>query len=197
MSTGIVSTRNRHDPSKSLVGFVVGEVHYAVPIARVKRDRQPAPGRWRSRRRQRAVIGGRRVSRRGRAGGRHDGLRFGLDAARARTRRTKWIVVDVDEPLQSALVVDAVTEVFGTERNQELRPAAPTLGGGDDVRGIAGVTSYDGHARVRARRRESSASSPSRSLLRVRSSRASRRPIGSGSLPPSASSISATGPRRS
>jgi purine-binding chemotaxis protein CheW len=28
--------RHRHDPSKSLVGFVVGDVHYAVPIARVR-----------------------------------------------------------------------------------------------------------------------------------------------------------------
>jgi len=28
--------RHRHDPSKSLVGCIVGDVHYAVPIARVK-----------------------------------------------------------------------------------------------------------------------------------------------------------------
>jgi chemotaxis signal transduction protein len=37
--------------------------------------------------------------------------------------------------------VDGVTEVFGTG-GAELRPA-PSLGGGDDVRGILGVTSYD------------------------------------------------------
>ena len=28
--------RQRHDPTKSLVGFVVGDVHYAVPIACVR-----------------------------------------------------------------------------------------------------------------------------------------------------------------
>jgi purine-binding chemotaxis protein CheW len=42
----------------------------------------------------------------------------------------------------AALVVDAVTEVFGTG-GAELRPA-PMLGGGDDKRGIAGVTTHEG-----------------------------------------------------
>jgi purine-binding chemotaxis protein CheW len=138
MSTRIVSSRSRHDPSKSLVGFVVGEVHYAVPIARVKEIANPmwlvelphAPA---------AVIGV--------AEFRGDVVpvvdlraRFGL-APTARTRKTKWIVVDVANRT-AALVVDAVIDVFGT-KGTELR-AAPTLGGGEDVRGIAGVTSYDG-----------------------------------------------------
>ncbi len=82
--------------------------------------------------------------------------RFGL-AQVAPTRRNKWIVVDVGRSqapdsapggppsAQSggrfcALVVDAVTEVFGTG-GAEVRPAPP-LGGGDDVRGIAGVTTH-------------------------------------------------------
>jgi purine-binding chemotaxis protein CheW len=128
--------RHRHDPSKNLVGFVVGQVEYAVAIARVKEIANPLevvalphpPP---------AVVGV--------ADYRGDVVpvvdlrtRFGLQAAAA-TRRTKWIVVDVSGRLV-ALVVDAVTEVFGTG-GAELRPA-PTLGGGDDVRGIAGVANH-------------------------------------------------------
>lgn len=131
------SHRHRHD-SKSLVGFVVGDVHYAVPIARVVEIANPltivalphAPA---------AVSGV--------ADYRGDvvpvvdlRVRFGL-AAVPQTRRTKWIVVDVGERF-AALVVDTVTEVFGTG-GAELRPA-PALGGGDDKRGISGVTSYGG-----------------------------------------------------
>jgi purine-binding chemotaxis protein CheW len=126
--------RHRHDPSKSLVGFVVGEVRYAVPIARVREICNPlsvvalprAPH---------AVVGV--------ADYRGDvvpvvdlRLRFGLPSAPA-TRRTKWIILELRER-SLALVVDWVTEVFGTG-GAELRPAPP-LGGGDDVRGIAGVT---------------------------------------------------------
>jgi purine-binding chemotaxis protein CheW len=128
--------RHRHDPSKNLVGFVVGQVEYAVAIARVKEIANPLevvalphpPP---------AVVGV--------ADYRGDVVpvvdlrtRFGLEPATA-TRRTKWIVVDVSDRLM-ALVVDAVTEVFGTG-GAELRPA-PTLGGGDDVRGIAGVANH-------------------------------------------------------
>jgi purine-binding chemotaxis protein CheW len=68
-------------------------------------------------------------------------VRFGLEEQEA-TRRTKWIVVDVDGRFV-ALVVDAVTEVFGTG-GQDLRPV-PSLGGGDDVRGITGVTNHSGN----------------------------------------------------
>ena len=35
--------RHRHDPSKNLVGFVVGNVEYAVAIARVKEIGNPLP----------------------------------------------------------------------------------------------------------------------------------------------------------
>jgi len=67
-------------------------------------------------------------------------VRFGLPPA-DRTRKSKWIVVDVmGRP--AALVVDAVTDVFGTG-GADLRPT-PLLGGGDDLRGIAGVTNYNG-----------------------------------------------------
>ncbi len=66
--------------------------------------------------------------------------RFGLPVA-DRTRKSKWIVVDV-AGRNAALVVDAVTDVFGTG-GAELRPT-PALGGGDDLRGIAGVTNHGG-----------------------------------------------------
>jgi purine-binding chemotaxis protein CheW len=168
--------RYRHDPSKNLVGFVVGEVEYAVAIARVREIANPlllvslpqAP---------RAVVGV--ADYRGEVVPVVDlRMRFGLPAAAA-TRKTKWIVVDVGgpekpprpergevgggqgaptrppEPLETsaerhgstasrlvALVVDAVTEVFGTS-GADLRPS-PALGGGEDLRGIAGVASHAG-----------------------------------------------------
>jgi purine-binding chemotaxis protein CheW len=130
--------RQRHDPSKSLVGFAVGDVQYAVPIARVKEITNPmtlvelphAPH---------SIVG---VSDyRGEVVPVVDlRTRFGLSRA-AVTRKTKWIVVDASARTV-ALVVDAVTEVFGTG-GADLRPA-PSLGGGDNVRGIAGVTTYSG-----------------------------------------------------
>jgi purine-binding chemotaxis protein CheW len=131
-----VPQRQRHDPSKNLVGCVVGDVEYAVEIARVKEIANPmpvvplphAPD---------AVIG---VSDyRGEVVPVVDlRVRFGLSPVPA-TRRTKWIVVDVSGRLV-ALIVDAVSEVFGTA-GAELRPA-PSLGGGEDKRGIAGVSNH-------------------------------------------------------
>jgi purine-binding chemotaxis protein CheW len=130
--------RQRHDPSKNLVGFIVGDVHYAVSIHRVREIANPlnlvalprAP---------RAVTGV--ADYRGEVVPVIDlRVRFGLAEAEV-TRRTKWIIVDVDGRFV-ALVVDAVTEVFGTG-GQELR-SVPSLGGGDDLRGISGVTSHLG-----------------------------------------------------
>jgi purine-binding chemotaxis protein CheW len=130
--------RQRHDPSKNLVGFIVGDVHYAVSIHLVREIANPlqlvalpkAP---------RAVTGV--ADYRGEVVPVVDlRARFGLTDAEV-TRRTKWIIVDVEQRFV-ALVVDAVTEVFGTA-GQELRPV-PSLGGGDDVRGISGVTSHLG-----------------------------------------------------
>jgi purine-binding chemotaxis protein CheW len=130
--------RQRHDPSKNLVGFVVGDVHYAVSIHRVREIANPlllvslpkAPS---------AVTGV--ADYRGEVVPVIDlRTRFGL-APSATTRRTKWIIVDVDQRFV-ALVVDAVTEVFGTG-GADLRPV-PSLGGGDDLRGISGVTNHAG-----------------------------------------------------
>jgi purine-binding chemotaxis protein CheW len=130
--------RLRHDPSKSLVGFVVDDVHYAVAIARVREIANPAvtvalPGA------PHGVVGV--TDYRGEVIPVVDlRLRFALPAAPA-TRRTKWIVVDAVGRLM-ALVVDAATEVFGTG-GAELRPA-PSLARGDDVRGIEAVATRDG-----------------------------------------------------
>lgn len=129
--------RYRHDPSKTLVGFSVGEVHYAVPIARVKEIANPiavvplphSP---------RAIMGV--ADYRGEVVPVVDlRIRFGLAPSEV-TRRTKWIVVIVSSRLV-ALVVDSVTEVFGTA-DADLRPAPQVAG--DDIRGIEGVTTHEG-----------------------------------------------------
>ncbi len=130
--------RHRHDPSKSLVGFIVGDVHYAVPIARAREianalDIVPLPHA------PPEVVGV--ADYRGEVVPVIDlRVRFGLPTA-DRTRKSKWIVVDV-AGRPAALIVDAVTDVFGTG-GTELRPT-PMLGGGDDLRGISGVTNHGG-----------------------------------------------------
>ena len=128
----------RPDPQKSLVGFAVGDVAYAVPIADVREIVNPllltelphAPS---------AVVGV--------ADHRGDVIpvvdlrvRFGLRPLPDR-QRSKWILVQVDGRL-IGLVVDRVLDVFGTS-GAEVRPP-PTLGGGEETRGILGVTTYDG-----------------------------------------------------
>jgi purine-binding chemotaxis protein CheW len=129
--------RQRPDPQKSLVGFVVDDVHYAVPIAAVREIVNPleltalphSPA---------AVVGV--ADHRGEVIPIVDlRVRFGLPRA-ADQRRSKWILVGV-EARTVGLVVDGVTEVFGTG-GAELKPP-PALGSGDDVRGIVGVTSHD------------------------------------------------------
>jgi purine-binding chemotaxis protein CheW len=141
--------RHRHDPSKDLVGFLVGDVMYAVrievvreivnPLAVVDLPRAPATVKGVADYRGEVVPV---VDLR---------ERFGLPPVAA-SRKTKWIVLDVGPrrpalaggPMAApaaryaALVVDAMTEVFGLAGG-ELRPAPP-LGAGDDARGIEGVT---------------------------------------------------------
>lgn len=136
--------RHRHDPSKDLVGFLVGDVMYAVHIAVVREIVNPLP-----------VVDLPRAPAtvKGVADYRGEVVpvvdlreRFGLSPQPA-SRRTKWIVLDTGaHPIgaktptvrHAALVVDAMTEVFGLAGG-ELRPAPP-LGDGDDARGIEGVT---------------------------------------------------------
>ena len=132
------NTKVRPDPQKSLVGFAVGDVAYAVPIADVREIVNPlvltelphAPV---------AVVGV--------ADHRGDVIpvvdlrtRFGLRQLPDR-QRSKWILVHVDGRL-IGLVVDRVLDVFGTS-GAEVRPP-PTLGGGEEMRGILGVTTHDG-----------------------------------------------------
>jgi purine-binding chemotaxis protein CheW len=134
----MASDKHRPDPQKSLVGFMVGDVAYAVPISSVREIVNPlgltplphAPS---------AVIGV--ADHRGEVVPIVDlRRRFSLPAI-SDTRRAKWILVDVEDRTVG-LVVDSVTDVFGTGGAQ-LMPA-PALGQGDDVRGIEGVTSYEG-----------------------------------------------------
>jgi purine-binding chemotaxis protein CheW len=140
--------RHRHDPSKDFVGFCVGDVMYAVRIEVVREIVNPLP-----------VVALPRApdAVRGVADYRGEVVpvidlrhRFGLPPVPS-SRRTKWIVLDVGPRMPNeirraeekggryaALVVDAMTEVFGLA-GAELRPAPP-LGEGDDKRGIEGVT---------------------------------------------------------
>jgi purine-binding chemotaxis protein CheW len=67
-------------------------------------------------------------------------VRFGLSRLRDH-HRSKWILVRI-EGKTMGLAVDKVTDVFGTG-GVDVRPA-PSLGGGEDQRGILGVTSHEG-----------------------------------------------------
>ena len=149
LRTRRTATRQRHDPSKNFVGFLVGDVTYAVRIEVVREIVNPL-----------AVVALPRAPEAIRGVADYRGLvvpvldlreRFGL--VPAESRRTKWIVIDssrvgirdastpaTSPPMHAALVVDQVTDVFGTG-GSEVRPSPP-LGQGDRVRGIEGVTTY-------------------------------------------------------
>lgn len=130
--------RHRHDPSKDLVGFLVGDVMYAVRIQVVREIVNPL-----------VVVDLPRAPQavKGVADYRGEVVpvidlreRFHLPVAPL-SRKTKWIVLDVGQrggARYAALIVDQVSEVFGLAGG-ELRPAPP-LGIGDAERGIEGVT---------------------------------------------------------
>ncbi len=129
----------RADRSKNLVGFTVGPVQYAVSIFEVREIINPLPvveiphapdvvlGVTDHRGQVVPVVDLRR--------------RFGLEPS-ARTRRTKWIIVEL-AGRAVGLVVDAVTDVFGAASSEQRD--VPVLGRGDDLRGIAHVYMYDGN----------------------------------------------------
>jgi len=130
--------RHRTDRTKNLVGFLVGDVRYAVDILRVREIvnplvtvalPHPPPG----------VVGV--ADHRGEVVPILDlRLRFALTQTPP-TRRTKWIIVSrADKSV--GLVVDAVTDVFGTGEPDQR--SVPELGVGDAARGIAAVYSHDG-----------------------------------------------------
>lgn len=130
--------RHRHDPSKDLVGFLVGDVMYAVRIQVVREIVNPLP-----------LVDLPRAPHavKGVADYRGEVVpvidlreRFNLPKVTL-SRKTKWIVLDVGQlggARYAALIVDQVSEVFGLAGG-ELRPAPP-LGIGDAERGIEGVT---------------------------------------------------------
>jgi purine-binding chemotaxis protein CheW len=134
------SARHRKDQAKNLVSFLVGDVRYAVEISKVREIVNPlltvslphAPPE---------VVGV--------ADHRGDILpvvdlrvRFGMGSPEA-TRRTKWIIVRVPERSGAvALVVDAVTDVFGA--GQDDQRSVPELGSGATRRGIASVYAHQG-----------------------------------------------------
>ncbi|MBK8258387.1 MAG: purine-binding chemotaxis protein CheW [Polyangiaceae bacterium] len=128
----------RTDPQKSLVGFVVGDVFYAIDISVVREIVNPLPI---------TPLPHTPVEVAGVADHRGEvvpvidlRVRFGLPPTTP-SRSTKWILVDGgSNPI--GLVVDAVTEVFGTAGG-ELRPT-PQVGGDRHARGITGVTSHNG-----------------------------------------------------
>lgn len=127
------SSRKRADRSRSLVGFIVDSVHYAVAIESVREIINPlpivplphAPA---------AVLG--LADHRGEAIPILDlRVRLGLSPASV-TRRTKWILVNAKRgPV--GLVVDGVTEVFGPGEGAERE--VPELGLGDRARGLSAV----------------------------------------------------------
>jgi purine-binding chemotaxis protein CheW len=134
----MASFKQRPDPRKSLVGFTVGDVRYAVPIGDVQEivtpsaltelpHAPPAIAGVADHRDQVIPILDLRV-------------RFGLPRLRDQ-QKSKWILVRVEDKTMG-LAVDRVTDVFGTG-GMEVRPA-PSLGGGQDLRGILGVTNHDG-----------------------------------------------------
>lgn len=132
------SQRHRTDSHKNLVGFVVGDVNYAIDIGRVREIVNPLPvtplpytpaevaGVADHRGEVVPVIDLR--------------VRFNL-GKKAEERGTKWILVTVGKRVVG-LVVDSVTEVFGAA-GEEIRPT-PEVGGNRDMRGINGVAKHEG-----------------------------------------------------
>jgi purine-binding chemotaxis protein CheW len=133
-----LSKQERPDPQKSLVGFVVGDIFYAVPIASVREIVNPVPLSDLPHAPE-AVAGV--ADHRGEIVPIIDlRVRFGL-APFSDPRKSKWILIEV-QGRGVGLAVDRVTEVFG-KGSSEIKPP-PQLGSGDDLRGIAGVTTHDG-----------------------------------------------------
>lgn len=134
-----MASRTRADRNKNLVGFIVAGVHYAVDILRTKEILNPlavvelphAPA---------SIIGV--TDHRGLVVPVLDLRRRFLLPSVGLTRKTKWIVVSVANR-SVALVVDAVTDVFGASDSDQR--GIPSLGEGDTDRGIAAVYKHDGN----------------------------------------------------
>lgn len=129
--------RSRLDPTKDLVGFLVGAVHYAIDIHCVREITNPLVLTALPHARD-PIVGV--ADYRGEVIPVVD-LRLHLSTPTEQTKKTKWVVIRLENRL-AAIIVDSVTDVFGTG-NSELRPA-PSLGQGDAQRGIRGVASIRG-----------------------------------------------------
>jgi purine-binding chemotaxis protein CheW len=133
-------SKERLDLQKSLVGFLIGDVQYAVPISHVREIINPVPlvvfphapdfvaGVADYRGEVTTVI---------------DLPSYLGQSKRGPARmlhRVKWVVVQAgDAPV--SLVVDHVTDVFGTQGRALLPP--PALAG-TDHRGVLGVLNHGG-----------------------------------------------------
>lgn len=124
------------DPQRSLVGFAVGDVEYAVQIAQVREIVVPLPL---------TALPHMPAHLAGVADHRGEVVpvvdlrsRFGLPKLAAPSRKSKWILVGVDGRTVG-LAVDEVAGVFRVMTN-DVRPA-PDLGNGTSSRGIEGVVS--------------------------------------------------------
>lgn len=127
--------KSASDASRSLVGFSVGGIRYAVPIKYVREITNPmgitplpnAPP---------VVVGV--ADHRGEVVTVVDlRVHFGLPRADDRSRQ-KWILLQIAEPL--GLVVDSVTEVFGTEGERLREPPQVSR---IEQQGLLGVISHD------------------------------------------------------
>lgn len=130
--------RHRTDAHKNLVGFIVGDVHYAIDIGRVREIVNPL---------EITPLPHTPMEVTGVSDHRGDVVpvidlraRFGLPF-KEENRGTKWILITLADRVVG-LVVDAVTDVFGA-RNDDIRPT-PDVGGNRDVRGISGVARHEG-----------------------------------------------------
>jgi purine-binding chemotaxis protein CheW len=132
-----VRAKQRPTGDKKLVGFIVGDVHYALDIERVREIVNPAPTSSIPHMPD-VVIGV--ADHRGDVVPLVDARRhFGLHPAEA-TRATKWILITGEDQLLG-LVVDRVTDVFGSSTPPREPP--PALGS-RETRGVAYVASREG-----------------------------------------------------
>ncbi len=125
------------DASRSLVGFLVGGIRYAVPIKHVREITNPMPITLLPNAPP-VVVGV--ADHRGEVITVVDlRVHFGMPPSQ-QTSREKWILLQMSaEPL--GLVVDAVTEVFGTA-GQAMR--APPQISRVEQQALLGVLSYEG-----------------------------------------------------
>jgi purine-binding chemotaxis protein CheW len=130
--------RERPDANKSLVGFVVGDVSYAVPITIVREIVNP--GLITALPHLSSAIAG-VADHRGEVIVLIDlRARFGLGPSTDQSR-SKWVLLAAGERIVG-LIVDQVTDVFGLGTEHVRQP--PSLGSGEDTRGIAGVILHGG-----------------------------------------------------